>query len=191
VGQGHGDPVHPARPDPFRRSHVHRPWPPLDFFFFRRRKSTTAFAAMLNLMKSVAKVLARKAVRRVDAGVTERWRRTAAAPHHSVRQGVSNLVDDYVDVLPSDEVFILYTLDARDPAAWICSEFITHGFEPRVIRMNAVHDETLEQRLREVLPDPATLRSRIVVLTVERDTMSHFLQLRRALAPCPEQAWAM
>ena len=146
---------------------------------------------MLNLMKSVKKVLAKKAVRGINAGVTERWRRTAAAPHHSVRQGVSNLVDDYVDVRPGDEVFILYTLDAKDPAAWICAEFITHGFEPRVLRMNAAQDETLEQRLREVLPDPATLRSRIVVLTVERDTMSHFLQLRRALAPYPEHAWAM
>ena len=79
--------------------------------------------------------------------------------HHAVRQGVSNLVDDYVGVRPGDEVFLLYTLDARDPAAWICAEFVARGFEPKVIRMKALQDETLTKRLHERLPDPGTLGS--------------------------------
>lgn len=108
-----------------------------------------------------------------------------------MRQGVSNLVDDYVGVRPGDEVFILCTLDARDPATWIYAEFVARGFEPTVIRMKALQDETLAKRLHETLPDPATLRSRIVLLTVERDTMSHSLLLRTALALYPEQAWTM
>ncbi len=132
-----------------------------------------------------------KTLRRIHGGVAERLREATAAPHPAVRQGVSNLLDDYVGVRRADEVFILYTADARDPAAWILAEFIGRGLEPRVIRMNASQDQTLEQRLREALPDPAKLRSRLVLLTVERDTMSHFLPLRRALAPYREQAWAM
>jgi leucyl aminopeptidase (aminopeptidase T) len=108
-----------------------------------------------------------------------------------VRQGISNLVDHYIDVHSGDGVFILYTLDARDPAAWIYAEFAARGFEPKVIRMKALQDETLGKRLHETLPDPATLKSRIVLLTLERDTMSHSRQLHRALAPYPQQAWTM
>jgi hypothetical protein len=108
-----------------------------------------------------------------------------------VRPGLSNLVDAYADVRPGDQVFILYTPDAEDPAAWISAELVARGFEPKVIRMKALRDATLVKRLHETLPDPATLKSRIVLLTVERDTMSHSLQLRRALAPYPEQAWTM
>ena len=131
------------------------------------------------------------AIRRIQTGADERRLETAAPRQRAVRQGVSNLVDDYVDVRPGDEVFILYTVDARVPAAWIGAEFVARGLEPKVIRMKALHDETLVKRLQETLPDPATLKSRIVLLTVERATMSHALLLRRALAPYPERAWTM
>src|SRR5262249_12388755 len=142
-----------------------------------------------------SKVLTRNATRRIQTRLgpaADEWLPKTARPRqHAVREGVSNLVDDYVDVRAGDEVFILYTLDAKDPAAWICAEFVARGFEPKVIRMKALQDETLAKRLHETLPDPAMLESRIVMLTVERDTMSHSLQLHRALAPYPEQAWTM
>lgn len=118
---------------------------------------------------------------------------TAAAmiPDDGVWDGVSNLLDRYLQIRADDQVLILYTADAREPAAWVAAELTVRGIEPTLLGMGAVHDDTVEPRLRAALPDPATPHPRIVLLTMELNSMSHVLQLRRALAPYPEHRWAM
>ncbi|MFJ9748693.1 M29 family metallopeptidase [Streptomyces chartreusis] len=113
------------------------------------------------------------------------------SPDEQVWRGVSNFVENYVAPRDDDHVVILYTVDARDPAAWIFAEFASKGIKPKLLGMNPVEDSTVEQRLRDALPAPEISDSRIVILTVERDTMSHFMQLRRALAPYPQERWSV
>ncbi|MEV8097753.1 hypothetical protein [Kitasatospora sp. NPDC085879] len=112
------------------------------------------------------------------------------SPDEQVWQGVSNLVESYVAPRADDLVFILYTVDARDAAAWIFAELSSRGMRPTLFGMNPIHDATVEQRLRAALPAPSTAR-RIVLLTVERDSMSHFMEIRRALAPHPPESWSV
>ncbi|MEV0594613.1 hypothetical protein [Nonomuraea cavernae] len=112
-------------------------------------------------------------------------------PSDSTWQGVSRFLDDYPAIRADDKVFILYTLDARAPAAWLAAELTTRGITSGVGGMNPVDDDGLEARLRDALPDPRDLSSRLVVLTVERDSMSHSLKLRRALAPYDEASVAV
>ncbi|HEU5024848.1 MAG TPA: hypothetical protein VFV01_07980 [Spirillospora sp.] len=116
---------------------------------------------------------------------------SATAPRQAVWDGVSNLLDHFAAIEPADDVFLLYTPDAKDPAAWIVAELLSRDIRPTLIGMAPVRDDTLEQRLRQALPVPGNVASRIVIFTVERDSMSHVLQLRRVLAPYPEHTWAM
>ncbi|TDD63706.1 hypothetical protein [Actinomadura rubrisoli] len=111
-------------------------------------------------------------------------------PDDAVWDGVSTLLDQYLRIQTDDQVFLLYTADAREPAAWVAAELAVRGIEPTPLGMSAVRDDTVESRLRAVLPDPASPHPRIVVLTMELNSMSHVLQLRRALAPYPEDSWA-
>ncbi|MUN39061.1 hypothetical protein [Actinomadura litoris] len=115
---------------------------------------------------------------------------TAGTPDAAVWDGVSTLLDHYIRIRPDDRVVLLYTADARDPAAWVAAELAVRGVRPALLGMSAGRDDTVEPRLRAALPDPASPHPRIVLLTMERDSMSHVLQLRRALAPYPEDRWA-
>ncbi|MEU9890244.1 hypothetical protein [Sphaerisporangium sp. NPDC051011] len=99
---------------------------------------------------------------------------TFSFPDESVFQGVKVLLDDYVMASDSDRFVIAYTPDSREPAAWVALALRQRGFAPEILAMRPLVDPTFGARLDEVLPDPATLPGRLVVLTMERDTMSHF-----------------
>jgi hypothetical protein len=99
---------------------------------------------------------------------------TYVIPDENVLQGVKVLLDDYVLIGESDTFVIAYTPDSRDPAAWVALALKQRGFQPRIVSMRKLQDETFADRFGAVLPDPAALPGRLVVITLERDTMSHF-----------------
>ncbi|WP_248965876.1 hypothetical protein [Sphaerisporangium perillae] len=88
--------------------------------------------------------------------------------------GIKVLLDDYVLIEKSDTFVIAYTPDSREPAAWIALALRQRGFEAQIVAMRPLTDAGFRERLEQALPDTAGLPGRLVVLTLERDTMSHF-----------------
>ena len=95
-------------------------------------------------------------------------------PDENVLQGIKVLLDHYVLIEESDTFVIAYTPDSRDPAAWLALALKQRGFAAQIVSMRKLQDETFAQRFGAVLPDPSALPGRLVVITLERDTMSHF-----------------
>lgn len=95
-------------------------------------------------------------------------------PDESVFQGIKVLLDDYVLTEDGDRFVIAYTPDSREPAAWVALALKQRGFAPDIVAMRPLRDETFGPRLDGVLPEEDDLEGRLVVLTLERDTMSHF-----------------
>lgn len=95
-------------------------------------------------------------------------------PDENVLQGIKVLLDHYVLIEERDTFVIAYTPDSRDPAAWLALALKQRGFAAQIVSMRKLQDETFAERFGAVLPDPAALPGRLVVITLERDTMSHF-----------------
>ncbi|MGV9263384.1 hypothetical protein ACWDRR_01815 [Kitasatospora sp. NPDC003701] len=102
-------------------------------------------------------------------------------PDEKVQQGIKVLLDDYVLIESTDTFVITYTPDSRDPAAWLALALRHRGFATPIVPMRKLEDPEFAGRLEAVLPDPETLPGRLVVLTLERDTMSHFNVFENAL----------
>jgi len=95
-------------------------------------------------------------------------------PEENVFQGIKVLLDDYMLIEDRDRFVIAYTPDSREPAAWVALALKQRGFDPAILAMRPLRDATFGVRLEEALPDPDTLPGRLMLLTLERDTMSHF-----------------
>ncbi|MCX3060304.1 M29 family metallopeptidase [Streptomyces beihaiensis] len=102
-------------------------------------------------------------------------------PDEKVQQGIQVLLDDYVLVENTDTFVIAYTPDSRDPAAWLALALKHRGFPARIVAMRKLQDPEFAGRFEAALPDPETLPGRLVVLALERDTMSHFNVFEAAL----------
>lgn len=105
-----------------------------------------------------------------EAPVLETWR------------GVEQLLDSYAGVSPADHVVVLYTSDSRDGAAWVSAALRVRGVPSCREWMAPLHDEGFAARLEAILPRPDEVEGRLVVLTFEKDTMSHTRALAEALA---------
>ena len=99
-----------------------------------------------------------------------------------VWQGVQSLLDDYVDLRAEDLVIVLHTSDAYQSAAWVSAALEIRDAAYRRVWMAPLVDEGLPVRLAAALPAPEELAGRLVLLSFERDTMSHGEVLRRALS---------
>ncbi|MFL6236576.1 MAG: hypothetical protein ACJ76N_25830 [Thermoanaerobaculia bacterium] len=97
--------------------------------------------------------------------------------------GVHSLLDNYVKISADDYVVLLYTSDSSESAAWVSAALEIREIPCERVWMAPLFDEGFPARLAPALPDPAGLRGRLVVLSFERDTMSHTRPLVRALAP--------
>ncbi|MGW4407492.1 hypothetical protein ACWEJ6_25955 [Nonomuraea sp. NPDC004702] len=94
--------------------------------------------------------------------------------------GVSALLDSYLRISAADQLVILYTAECRPPAAWILVAAEERGLSPVALAMRPMEDPSLVPRLREALL-PSTRRSnRVVILTLEKNSVSHFAVLREA-----------
>jgi hypothetical protein len=102
---------------------------------------------------------------------TEAWR------------GVQRLLDDYAKVRPDDRVMVIYASDSEEQAAWISVALECRQIAFCRVWMQPLHDMGFQERLLSAMPSPSSFRGRIVVITLERDTLSHHEKLRIALAP--------
>lgn len=99
---------------------------------------------------------------------------TAQMVDERVFQGVDALLDDYVVIQDRDTFVVTYTPDSREPAAWVALGIKHRGFNADIVPMRPLKDESFAGRLAEVLPEVSALRGRLIIITLERDTMSHF-----------------
>lgn|GEM_PF-1994262 len=111
--------------------------------------------------------------------------------------GVQSLLDNYLKISADDYVVLLYTTDSSDSAVWVSAALELRGILCKTVWMAPLWDKGFSARLEPALPDPAELRGRLVVLSFERDTMSHTqplaeaiakykkLQVFRAISACP------
>lgn len=100
-------------------------------------------------------------------------------------RGVESLVDTYAAITPTDQVIVLYTSDSYVQAAWICAALQVRGVHTTRVWMAPLRDDGFEERLNAALPDPSSIENRLVVLSFERDTMSHSRTLAAALGSYP------
>ena len=103
--------------------------------------------------------------------------------------GVDILLNDYARVRGEDYVVVLYTPESRDPAAWIITALKVRGVTVHALAMRPIEDTTLAGRLDKVLPAPESLRGKLVIITAERDTMSHIQVLRDTLSRYDPDRW--
>jgi len=96
--------------------------------------------------------------------------------------GVQSLLDGYVKVRTDDYVILLYTSDSSESAAWVSAALDLRGIPCKRVWMAPLWDKGFPERLAPALPDPAEFSSRLVVLSFERDTMSHTRPLATAIA---------
>ena len=97
--------------------------------------------------------------------------------------GVQSLLDNYVKFSADDHVVLLYTSDSSEPAAWVSAALDLRGIPCKRVWMSPLVDQGFLARLAPALPDPEGLNGRrLVVLSLERDTMSHARPLAGALA---------
>jgi hypothetical protein len=122
----------------------------------------------------------------MTATTSETENTSTATIDESVWKGVRNLLDDYIKVRDDDTFVIAYTPDSREPAAWIALTLKHLGFRPGILAMRPLRDDTFAERLDALLPAPDALPGRLVVITVEQSTMSHFGILRPRYERYPE-----
>lgn len=96
--------------------------------------------------------------------------------------GVQSLLDNYLKVRSDDYVLLLYTSDASDAAAWVSAALDLRRILCKRVWMAPLWDKGFPGRLAPALPDPVELSGRLVVLSLERDTMSHSVPLLEAVA---------
>lgn len=99
-------------------------------------------------------------------------------------RGVTALLDDYAQVRPDDVALVLYTSDCYEPAAWVSAGLQIRGVAVRRLWMQPLVDSSFPERLAAVL-QAAPITGRLVVLSFERDTLSHTNELQCALKPFP------
>lgn len=103
--------------------------------------------------------------------------------------GVDLFIDGYVGIQSDDQVLLAYTPEGREPAAWIATALKMRGKTPTMFGMLPIKDDTFAERLDAILPPPAELEGRLVIITVERDTMSHVKLFRQALSRYDASQW--
>jgi|ERR1700722_12015684 len=95
--------------------------------------------------------------------------------------GVQSLLDNYIQVKQEDIVVLAYAPDSSESAAWVTAALQMREVDVRCLSMVPLRDPGFDQRFRSVLPGVAELARRLIVLTLERDTMSHDRAIRAAL----------
>ena len=96
-------------------------------------------------------------------------------------EGVNSLLDNYAEVRDDDTVVVVYTPDSQESAAWVLACLDARGFSVKRVPMLPLSDAGFPGRLQDALPLPSDLPGRLLILTFERDTMSHSEVIRSVL----------
>jgi Thermophilic metalloprotease (M29) len=99
-------------------------------------------------------------------------------------QGVNYLIDNYANIKKEDKVIITYTKDSREPAAWVSHALELRDIEVDLIWMKPLKDVGFFDRFKNILPDEEELtgESKLHIMTLEADTLSHTNDIRQALS---------
>lgn len=100
----------------------------------------------------------------------------------SIEAGIDLFLDSFVRLRGGDLVLVLYTPECREWAARLTLATDRRGIRARPVAMRPLVDADFGERLEQALPAAGDEVERLVVVTLERDTMSHVLELRRRLA---------
>jgi len=94
---------------------------------------------------------------------------------------VGCFLDSYVLAESQDVVVIAYSAESRNAAAWIYVALKQRGVCAATVCMVALRDPEFAQRLKTYLPAPISLPGRLLIITLERDTLSHSNAIREAI----------
>ncbi|MBL8691580.1 MAG: aminopeptidase [Rhodospirillaceae bacterium] len=95
--------------------------------------------------------------------------------------GVHSLLENYVGLRKDDAVVIVYSPDSHEAAAWVSAGISLRGNFLSRVPMQPLTDPTFRANLDAALPDPDEFPGRLVILTFERETMSHDDAIRSVL----------
>lgn len=103
-------------------------------------------------------------------------------PDCATWEGINALLDDYIKLAVGDEFVIAYTPDSREPAAWVAVALNQREIYPQLVSMCPLRDLGFRDRFRSVLPRTDQVVGRLVIITFERDTMSHNDDIKSVLS---------
>jgi hypothetical protein len=92
----------------------------------------------------------------------------------AVADGVERLLDSYARIQNTDQAVIAYAANSRKYAASIMLALRARGIPVATVAMRPFIDPEFRSELHAVLPAPAELTGKLVVFTLEKDSMSHF-----------------
>lgn len=96
-------------------------------------------------------------------------------------KGVNSLLDSYLEVRSDDTVIIAYTSETYEYAAWLYVALDMRGIIAQRVWMLPIHDVEFANRFSNSLPHPDHLPGRLIIITLEFDTLSHGQVIRSAL----------
>ena len=100
--------------------------------------------------------------------------------------GVDCLIDKYIEAAPDDFVLIAFSPSSREAAAWVSAGLALRKVVFRRVPMTPLIDLGFGSRLRDALSLKSEGCGRTVILTLEKETMSHDRIIREVLAGLPE-----
>ncbi|MBO9424715.1 hypothetical protein J7444_08280 [Labrenzia sp. R4_1] len=99
--------------------------------------------------------------------------------------GVHSLLNNYVGIEDGDHIILVYSEECLKQVSLVSLFLRNAGMKTTSIPMSPLIDRGFSSRLESALPNFEEVDNRLVVLTFERETMSHDRELRQALAPFP------
>jgi hypothetical protein len=101
---------------------------------------------------------------------------TATSPslEHQILEGVTKLLDDYAAVKADDVCLIAYSPDTRAYAAHIQVALALRGMQAKAFAMRPFIDPEVRGKLHALLTPPHELTGKLIIFTMERDSMSHY-----------------
>jgi len=98
----------------------------------------------------------------------------AVTSPRSVSAGVTSLLDNYASIGPADQAVVVYAANSRTYAAHIIVELQKRNIEVSAVAMRPFLDPELRSHLYAALPPRESVRGKLIVFTLEKDSMSHF-----------------
>ncbi|MEV5595300.1 hypothetical protein [Streptomyces sp. NPDC052496] len=98
-----------------------------------------------------------------------------------LRDGVDALLDRYVGISDRDHCVVTFSPDSREAAAWLVAGLKQRKLSTQIVGMRPLVDYEFAGRLNSAMPDAGSFTGRLVIFTLERDTMSHFSPLLEVL----------
>jgi hypothetical protein len=96
--------------------------------------------------------------------------------------GVQSLLDNYCKIREDDHAIVVYTSDTFEHASWVSAAIAMRAIPVETVWMIALQDAEFSQRFAASLPDPSSVHGRLIVVTFERDTLSHDAAIIEALS---------